>query len=317
MKCSKCDYVIPESNAFCGRCGAKTERKCSKCGNIVPPSNTFCGGCGNKLDDAASSATHEASLQAPVANRMEAVTTTSAKSKLTRQEYEAVRRYTEIDDYRKSNMRQAYPNLNFEELLKDEEILRDIRSPDQRSVLSSYEPALPSAHAANIITGRPASHDFIGRSTAAPYAGVHIGRPNAPGNSMLAPGRIFLLVTGIVYIVIGVFTVIGGLVLSMAGQALGGLGGMFGVPGLGAGVEFFAFISVVLGGFYFVMGVMGVAHRNNLEKATILITLGIIDIILDIVMGLSMGTFTIASALMLAIPICYIVGATKNKNAYL
>jgi len=132
---------------------------------------------------------------------------------------------------------------------------------------------------------------------------------------MQLPGRIFLLVTGVIYIISGSIAIMSGFFLDMAGQALGGLGGIVGVQGAGAGLGGLAFLSVIFGALSFVIGVMGIAHRNNFDKAATLMTLGIIALIADVIAGLIMGTFTITTVLFLAIPGCYIFGAYKNKNS--
>ena len=101
--------------------------------------------------------------------------------------------------------------------------------------------------------------------------------------------------------------------MDMAGQTIGGFGGAAGARA-GAGVSTLAFFSVALGIYSFVIGIMGIVHRNNLNKAATLMTLGVIALIADVVSGLIMGIFTITTVLFLAIPICYIFGAYKNKT---
>ena len=112
-----------------------------------------------------------------------------------------------------------------------------------------------------------------------------------------APGRIFLLVTGIIYIITGVFIILGGIAAVMLGEAADG------------------FILITAGIYGLVIGIMGTVYRNNLGKAKILIIIGIIALIVDIISGLLRGSFATATTLLLAIPICYIAGAYKNKKA--
>ena len=132
---------------------------------------------------------------------------------------------------------------------------------------------------------------------------------------MQAPGRILLLVTGIILIIGGVFAVISGVFLDMVGQALDGLGGVVGVQDAGAGFGNLAFIAVILGVIDFVIGVIGITYRNNLDKSTLLMSLGFVALILYVVGGVITGAFTFTTIVFLAIPICYIVGAYKNKKA--
>ncbi|MBN2463743.1 MAG: zinc ribbon domain-containing protein [Dehalococcoidia bacterium] len=49
MKCLKCQADNPDSQKFCGECGAKLERVCQKCGASNLPKYSFCGKCGYDL----------------------------------------------------------------------------------------------------------------------------------------------------------------------------------------------------------------------------------------------------------------------------
>jgi len=132
---------------------------------------------------------------------------------------------------------------------------------------------------------------------------------------MQAPGRVFLLVTGIMYIVSGSVDIIGGLLLDGVAQAVGGLGSAFGVQRAGAGIGGFAFFSVLHGAYNLVIGIMGVSNRDNFEKSGTLMNLGIISIITSLILHFVFGTLSMTTVLFLAIPICYIIGARKNKLA--
>ena len=129
-----------------------------------------------------------------------------------------------------------------------------------------------------------------------------------------APGRIFLLVTGIIYIITGTSSIISGVIIDMAGQALGGLGGMFGVQGAGAGLGALGVMFVLAGVYTFVIGIMGIVYRNDLGKADLLMILGIIALVADVVLGITMDTFTFTTVIFLAIPGCYIFGAFRNST---
>ena len=137
---------------------------------------------------------------------------------------------------------------------------------------------------------------------------------------MQAPGRILLLVTGIIYIVMGVYAVIFGLFTEFIGQVIGGWGHMADVQGVETEMDALVFY-LVLGGIYsFIIGIMGVAHRNNLDKGATLMVLGIIRIIMDlgslVIFDLT-SYLTVTSALLYIIPICYIAGGYKNKQGAL
>src|SRR5512136_940203 len=49
MKCSKCQFEIPEGLTFCGRCGVKLEKVCPKCNFVNPFDYSYCGKCGHGL----------------------------------------------------------------------------------------------------------------------------------------------------------------------------------------------------------------------------------------------------------------------------
>ena len=49
MKCPKCQHENPDTQKFCGECGAKLERVCPSCGSGNPPQYKFCGECGRNL----------------------------------------------------------------------------------------------------------------------------------------------------------------------------------------------------------------------------------------------------------------------------
>ena len=49
MKCRKCQFENPDTQKFCGQCGAELEKACPKCGEDNPPEYRYCGECGQKL----------------------------------------------------------------------------------------------------------------------------------------------------------------------------------------------------------------------------------------------------------------------------
>ena len=49
MKCPKCQTENPDTQKFCGECGAKLEKVCPNCGESNPPGFKFCGECGHNL----------------------------------------------------------------------------------------------------------------------------------------------------------------------------------------------------------------------------------------------------------------------------
>jgi class 3 adenylate cyclase/tetratricopeptide (TPR) repeat protein len=53
MKCPKCQAENPDTQKFCGQCGAKLEKVCPNCGEGNPPEYGFCGECGHNLTETA------------------------------------------------------------------------------------------------------------------------------------------------------------------------------------------------------------------------------------------------------------------------
>jgi len=50
MQCAACQGENPETNKFCGTCGAPLVHVCPACGVTCPPAARFCGECGHQLD---------------------------------------------------------------------------------------------------------------------------------------------------------------------------------------------------------------------------------------------------------------------------
>ena len=124
------------------------------------------------------------------------------------------------------------------------------------------------------------------------------------------PGSIYLMVTGIIYIVFGAIGVVSALTMGVAGAALGSA---FGLGGLLGGL---AFLAMIPAAFSIVVGILGVMHRGNLEKAGMLMILGIVAVALDLLTAMLFQTFSIFTLIALAIPGCYAYGAYLNKNTY-
>ena len=49
MKCPECQFENPDTQKFCGECGAKLGKVCPKCGYNNPAEYRFCGECGYEL----------------------------------------------------------------------------------------------------------------------------------------------------------------------------------------------------------------------------------------------------------------------------
>jgi len=126
-----------------------------------------------------------------------------------------------------------------------------------------------------------------------------------------APGRIFLLVTGIIYIVVGALGILGGLAtIELMQSPWRGMWERLGTTTLN---YYFVVYSVVVGLFALYMGILGIKHRNNRDYAAYLFNLGILAIILDVGGNFFFSTLSPTSLFFLGLPICYMVGAHKNK----
>ena len=131
---------------------------------------------------------------------------------------------------------------------------------------------------------------------------------STPEAMVLAPGRIFLLVTGIIYIIVGVIGIIMGLLFLVDAVLLADF-----VDDVAFEIGFA--VGYLLGSAYsFVIGILGVLYRNRYDKAGLLVILGIIAIIGELLEPVLSGAFSSMIILFLAIPVCYIIGAYKNKN---
>lgn len=130
--------------------------------------------------------------------------------------------------------------------------------------------------------------------------------------TQLAPGRKFLKVTGILYLVFGGLGVLMGL-LAFAGAGVADA--MAPGVGLESGIRIAAVLMLVTSAYHLVLGILGVKFCDRAEKAGLLIGLAILDVAL-VALGFVIASFTWLSLIGLVLPILYLVGALKNKNAH-
>jgi class 3 adenylate cyclase/tetratricopeptide (TPR) repeat protein len=67
MKCQKCQTDNPDTQKFCGECGAQLELECPQCGIANPPQYKFCGECGQNLSGEVEKKPAETEHKAPEA----------------------------------------------------------------------------------------------------------------------------------------------------------------------------------------------------------------------------------------------------------
>jgi hypothetical protein len=126
-----------------------------------------------------------------------------------------------------------------------------------------------------------------------------------------APGGTLILVISIILLVFGVIALIGipALLTSIA------FGGLFTANGV---------IGIITLALEFVAGIIGIMYAQKLEKAGLLFAVGIIilaivvvNLVISIVLisGMGLGGFSAINFISLILPILYLIGATKNKNA--
>ena len=128
-------------------------------------------------------------------------------------------------------------------------------------------------------------------------------------------GRKFLKVTGILMIIGGAFSIIGGIV------AMIGAGALAAVLETSAGGLMLASALILASAvFQLIAGIMGVKNCDKPEKAQICIVIGVIVAILSVagnvisnVLGSDFNIINYATGLI--IPVLYIIGAVKNKEA--
>ena len=128
-------------------------------------------------------------------------------------------------------------------------------------------------------------------------------------------GRKFLKVTGILMIIGGAFGIIGGIV------AMIGAGALAAVLETSAGGLMLASALILASAvFQLIAGIMGVKNCDKPEKAQSCLVMGIIVAILSVagnvisnVLGSDFNIINYATGLI--IPVLYIIGAVKNKEA--
>ena len=126
-----------------------------------------------------------------------------------------------------------------------------------------------------------------------------------------AKGATLLLVMGIIYVVIGGLAIIGGIGLAATASMLA----LAGIPMVG----FLAFIAIIAGAWSLIVGILGIINRSKLEKASMLMIIGIVALALDLlsfILSASIMAFSVLSLVGLVIPILYIIGAHQNKTQF-
>ncbi len=129
-------------------------------------------------------------------------------------------------------------------------------------------------------------------------------------NSMNAPGKGLLKVSGILLII---FAAISILILVIGIVAAAALGSQ-----LGAVVGGVAILTLILGlvasAFSLIMGIMGVKYADVPSKAQVCMVFAIIAIALQLV-NLFTGSSFVMALIGLVLPVLYLIGALKNKQA--
>ena len=133
--------------------------------------------------------------------------------------------------------------------------------------------------------------------------------------SMKAPGSGLLKVVGILYVIFAGIGIIFGLI------GLAGIAALAALVGVSSGLlTFSALIGLASAAFRLFLGIVGIKHNNNLEKAGFLRTLGIADVALagaSVIFGaVLLGLSGLALELVgLVLPILFLIGASKNVAA--
>ena len=128
-------------------------------------------------------------------------------------------------------------------------------------------------------------------------------------------GRKFLKVTGILMIIGGAFGIIGGIVAMIGSGALAAV-----LETSAGGLMLASTLILASAVFQLIAGIMGVKNCDKPEKAQSCIVIGVIVAILSVagnvisnVLGSDFNIINYATGLI--IPVLYIIGAVKNKEA--
>ena len=133
-----------------------------------------------------------------------------------------------------------------------------------------------------------------------------------------------LKVTGILYIIMAAIRIVVGLLTALGGGLLAAAGGMstqVGAAGLAAGglVLVVGFVLILSSVFNLIVGIFGVKYAALPAKANVCFVLGIISVVFSSFSVLTnlyqkSSSDLFGSILMLALGICYVVGASWNKQ---
>ena len=129
---------------------------------------------------------------------------------------------------------------------------------------------------------------------------------------MNAPGKGFLKVTGILMVIFGaisIITAIAGIACSAAIMSQGGDATTIG------GALILGVILACLGGILeFIAGIFGIKNCDKPEKSNVCLVFAIIILALNLISNI-IGGFTWLSIFGYVLPILYLIGAIKNKQA--
>ncbi|MDR0292707.1 MAG: zinc-ribbon domain-containing protein [Oscillospiraceae bacterium] len=130
-----------------------------------------------------------------------------------------------------------------------------------------------------------------------------------------APGKNFLKITGILYIVFAAIKIISAFFLLDTADRILGIESFFGAPAtLSGSIAGISIISILIGVFGLIIGILGVKNCDSPGEARTLKILAVIDFIVTVIF--LFFNFSWISLLSLAIPILYFIGAEKNREAF-
>lgn len=129
-----------------------------------------------------------------------------------------------------------------------------------------------------------------------------------------APGKGFLKVSGILLIIFAVISILVLVIGIIAAASLGSLGGEVGALAGGIAVGALV-ISLISCAFSLVMGILGVKYANVPSKAQVCMVFAIIAIALQIITLVTGGSDIVMTIIGLVLPVLYLIGALKNKQA--
>ncbi|MCL2573935.1 MAG: hypothetical protein FWE34_05205 [Defluviitaleaceae bacterium] len=139
-----------------------------------------------------------------------------------------------------------------------------------------------------------------------------------------APGKNLLLVTGILFIIFNAFGV---LTTPFTLMTMDSWLWLFGGQAMRATWTMLYTFNIMLSAFAVIVGILGIMYCNKTDKASLLLVLAVVTIVSSVIFNIAYTVAILAHSTALGVtniigipiglvlPILFIIGALKNKNA--